>query len=164
MGHQESNRARQPTDPIVPTTAHIVLNAAAVQKFGQGSFDFYFRAYHRRPNAALGGRGRHGHGHGHAFANPASGARSARGADARPAPGVKKFGKEAQGVAGLAQLLGVNPDVVQQTLQAYIDAAAGVKPDPFGKTVFPVPFALDDTFCASPGRRIAHRRHACRSG
>ena len=40
---QEKNRSRQPDDPIVPTNAHIVLNAAAVQKFGQGSFDFYFR-------------------------------------------------------------------------------------------------------------------------
>ena len=42
--HQEKNRTRGPKDPIAPTTAHIVLNTAAVQKFGQGSFDFYFRA------------------------------------------------------------------------------------------------------------------------
>ena len=59
-------------------------------------------------------------------------------------------------MAGLAKLLNVEPEAIARTLQAYIDASEGRQPDAFGKTVFPVPFSLEDTFCTCS--RICWRR------
>ena len=43
FAQNERNRNRKPEEPIAPTVAYMVLNAAAAHKFGQATFDFYFR-------------------------------------------------------------------------------------------------------------------------